>query len=70
MTVPLEALWLLFWQPENRLNILGVAENAAAAGLIDTVQRYTLAAGALLLVATLGRRWSRSSGPVRRQMIL
>jgi signal transduction histidine kinase len=68
VTVPLEFLWLLFWVPDNGLNLLGVAADENAAHVIDTIQRFTIAFGAVLLVLALGRRWSRASGPVRRQM--
>jgi len=68
VTVPLELLWLLFLVPENGLNVLGLAANESAAHVIDTVQRVTISIGSGLLVAALGRRWLRSSGPVRRQM--
>jgi signal transduction histidine kinase len=68
VTVPLEFLWLLFWVPDNGLNVLGIAADENAAHVIDTIQRFTIAFGAMLLVLALGRRWSRASGPVRRQM--
>jgi signal transduction histidine kinase len=69
VTVPLEFLWLLFLVPDNGLNALGVAANEDAAHVIDRIQRATISVGALLLVVALGRRWLRSSGPVRRQML-
>lgn len=69
VTVPLEFLWLLFWVPENGLNVLAIAANESAARVIDTIQRATISLGALLLVIAVGRRWLRSSGPVRRQMV-
>ena len=68
VTVPLEFLWLLFLAPANGLNGLGIAANEPAAHVIDTIQRDTISVGAVLLVIALGRRWLRSSGPVRRQM--
>ena len=68
VTVPLEFLWLLFLVPENGLNSLGLAADESAAHVIDTVQRDLISLGAVLLVIALGRRWLRSSGPVRRQM--
>ena len=69
VTVPLEFLWLLFLVPENGLNVLGIAANENAAHVIDRIQRATISLGAVLLVIALGRRWFRSSGPVRRQMV-
>ena len=68
VTVPLELLWLLFLVPENGLNVLGIAANESAAHVIDTIQRVMISVGSVLLVIALGRRWLRSSGPVRRQM--
>jgi len=69
VTVPLEFLWFLFLVPENGLNVLGVAANESAAHVIDTIQRVMISLGSVLLVLALGRRWLRSSGPVRRQMV-
>ena len=68
VTVPLEFLWLLFLAPENGLNALGLAADPNAAQVIDRIQRVLISLGAVLLVISLGRRWLRSSGPVRRQM--
>ena len=39
VAVPLEFLWLLFWVPENGLNVLAIAPNESAAKVIDTIQR-------------------------------
>jgi signal transduction histidine kinase len=69
VTVPLEFLWLLFLVLDNGLNALGVAPDATAAHVIDTLQRDLISLGAVLLVVALGRRWLRASGPVRRQML-
>jgi signal transduction histidine kinase len=68
VTVPLEFIWFLFLKLENGLNALGIAPNESAAHVIDTIQRDLISLGAVLLVVSLGRRWLRSSGPVRRQM--
>jgi signal transduction histidine kinase len=68
VTVPLEFLWLLFLVPEAGLNVLGIATNESAAHVIDTIQRVLISLGSVLLVIALGRRWLRSSSPVRRQM--
>ena len=68
VTVPLEFLWLLFLVLDHGLNALGIAPNESAAHVIDTIQRVLISFGSLLLVVALGRRWLRSSGPVRRQM--
>jgi signal transduction histidine kinase len=69
VTVPLEFLWFLFLVLDNGLNALGIAPNESAAHVIDTIQRYLISLGSVLLVMALGRRWLRSSGPVRRQMM-
>jgi signal transduction histidine kinase len=68
VTVPLEFIWLLFLALDNGLNALGIAPNESAAHVIDTIQRDLISLGSVLLVLALGRRWLRSSGPVRRQM--
>jgi hypothetical protein len=68
VTVPLEFLWLLFLVLDDGLNALGIAPNESAAHVIDTIQRVLISLGSVLLVVALGRRWVRSSGPVRRQM--
>jgi signal transduction histidine kinase len=69
VSVPLEFLWLLFFVPENGLNVLAIAPNEDAARVIDTLQRILISMGGVLLVLAIGRRWLRSSGPVRRQMV-
>jgi signal transduction histidine kinase len=69
VTVPLEFLWLLFLVLDSGLNALGIAPNESAAHVIDTIQRDLISLGSVLLVIALGRRWLRSSGPVRRQMV-
>jgi signal transduction histidine kinase len=68
VTVPLEFIWFLFLAVDSGLNALGIAPNESAAHVIDTIQRDLISLGSVLLVIALGRRWIRSSGPVRRQM--
>ena len=68
VTVPLEFIWFLFLVLDSGLNALGIAPNESAAHVIDTIQRDLISLGSVLLVIALGRRWSLSSGPVRRQM--
>lgn len=68
VTVPLEFLWFLFLVLDSGLNALGIAPNESAAHVIDTIQRDLISLGSVLLVVALGRRWLRSSGPLRRQM--
>jgi signal transduction histidine kinase len=69
VVVPLEFLWLLFWVPENGLNILAIAPNESAAKVVDTIQRAVISFGSVLLIVVVLRRWLQSSGPVRRQMV-
>jgi signal transduction histidine kinase len=69
VSVPLEFLWLLFYELEGGLNVLAIAPDETAAQVIDAVQRSSLALAAVLLIGSVGRRWLRSSGPVRRQMM-
>ena len=69
VTVPLEFLWFLFLVLDSGLNALGIAPNESAAHVIDTIQRDLISLGSVLLVIALARRWLRSSGPVRRQMV-
>jgi signal transduction histidine kinase len=80
VSIPLEFLWLLFWEPAasacppgvascSRLNVLAIAADANAARVIDTIQRIGFSIGAAFLLVVLGRRWLRSSGPARRQMV-
>jgi signal transduction histidine kinase len=69
VTVPLEFLWLVFWDPGNGLNMLGVAPDQSAAQVIDTIQRALASLASVLVVIALCRRWLRSSGPVRRQLV-
>ena len=68
VTLPLEFIWFLFLALDSGLNALGIAPNESAAHVIDTIQRDLISLGSVLLVLALGRRWLRSSGPVRRQM--
>ena len=68
VSVPLEFVWMLFWVPGNGLNALAIAPDVAAAHVVDTLQRVLISLASVLLVTSLGRRWLRSSGPVRRQM--
>ena len=69
VVVPLEFLWLLFWVPENGLNILAIAPDESAAKVVDTIQRALISFGSVLLIIVVLRRWLQSSGPVRRQMV-
>ena len=69
VTVPLEFIWLLFLALDNGLNALGIAPNESAAHVIDTIQRDLISLGSVLLVVALGRRWLRSSGLTRRQLV-
>lgn len=68
VTVPLELAWFVFLVPENRMNAFGLLPDAAAADVVDRIQRVVIAAGAVALVLAVGRRWVRSSGLARQQM--
>ena len=69
VTVPLQAAWLLFWDPANGPgNALAIWPDNAIADNIDTVQRALIIVGALLVVAHLARRWYRASVPMRRAL--
>jgi signal transduction histidine kinase len=69
VVVPLEFLWLLFWVPQNGLNILAIAPDESAAKVVDTIQRALISFGSVLLIIVVLRRWLESSRPVRRQMV-
>src|SRR3954453_20488891 len=69
VVVPLEFLWLLFWVPENAMNILAITPKESAAKVVDTIQRAVISFGSVLLIVVVLRRWLESSGPVRRQMV-
>jgi signal transduction histidine kinase len=69
VSIPLELVWLLFYELDGGLNVLAIAPDAAAAQVVDAVQRSALALAAVLLVGSVGRRWLRASGPVRRTLI-
>jgi signal transduction histidine kinase len=67
VSIPLEFVWLLFYELERGMNVLAIAPNEAAAQVIDAVQRSSLALAAVLLIGSVGRRWLQSTGPLRRQ---
>jgi signal transduction histidine kinase len=80
VSIPLEFLWLLFWEPAasacppgvascSHLNVLAIAADADAARVIDTIQRIGFSIGSAFLLIVLCGRWLRSSGPARRQMV-
>jgi signal transduction histidine kinase len=66
--VPLELLWLLFYESEEPGNALLVWPNADAAHAIDLTGRAIAVAGALILTAVLARRWQVASPPLRRTL--
>jgi signal transduction histidine kinase len=66
VAVPLELAWLLVWPGDGPGNALAVWPDADLAGHVDTVQRSLSIVAALLLAASLLRRWHRSSAPMRR----
>jgi signal transduction histidine kinase len=65
--VPLQIVWLLFWDPRRPPdNALLVWPDAAVADAIDWAQRILAAGGALALTAVLALRFSRASPSLRR----
>lgn len=67
--VPLELLWLLFWDPgEPPANALLVWNEPGVAEAIDWAQRGIISGGALLLTGALARRWFRASSSLRRSL--
>src|SRR3954470_22506054 len=68
VTVPLELLWLLFWEPSEGVNALAVLPDPGAASVIDGVQRLVIVVASILLVGRLVAAWVRATAPVRRQM--
>lgn len=69
VSIPLEFLWLLFYEIDGGLNVLAIAPDETAARVLDAVQRTSLAVAAVLLIGSVSHRWLRSSGPARRQTI-
>jgi signal transduction histidine kinase len=67
--VPLQLLWLLFWDPEVPPgNAFLLWPDAGVADAIDWAQRVILAGGALALTGVLARRWYLASTPLRRSL--
>jgi signal transduction histidine kinase len=68
VTVPLELVWLLFWEPSEGVNALAVLPDPGAASVIDGVQRFVIVLASIVLVGRLVAAWVGASAPVRRQM--
>jgi xanthine/uracil permease len=65
--VPLELLWLLFWETEEGPeNPLLAWLNADVAADVDAVQRALISAGSLVLTGVLAQRWLAASPAIRR----
>jgi signal transduction histidine kinase len=66
--VPLQILWLLFHEEQEPRNAFLVWPSASTADAIDTGQRVIWLGVALVLVATVARRWVFASPPLRRTL--
>jgi signal transduction histidine kinase len=66
--VPLELVWLFFWDPGAPGNALLVWRNEGVANGIDWAQRAIIAAGVLLVSGVLIWRWHVASKPLRRSL--
>jgi signal transduction histidine kinase len=64
--IPLQLLWLLFWDPGAPLNVLLSWNDPDVAAAIDWVQRIVYTIGSLALTAALALRWRAASPPLRR----
>jgi signal transduction histidine kinase len=67
--VPLELLWLLFWDPEEAPgNAFLVWREPGIADAIDWTQRVMIAGGAIALTGALAMRWLLASPSLRRSL--
>ena len=67
--VPLQLLWLLFWDPGAAPgNAFLVWPDAGVADAVDWTQRIIVAGGALALTGVLARRWLVASPSLRRSL--
>ncbi len=69
MAVPLELLWLFFFDPGGSKNALLVWPNASVAGHIDSAQRALVVTASVVLAVRLSRRWIFASPPLRRALV-
>ena len=70
MALPLELLWLLFFDPGGSSeNVLLVWSNASVAGDVDSAQRALVVTASVVLAVTLSRRWIVASPPLRRALV-
>ena len=69
VALPLELLWLLFFDPGEPGNALLVWSNADAAGYVDWIQRALIVTASVVLAVTLSRRWISASPPLRRALV-
>jgi len=72
VVVPLEALWLTFFEfpfgGARPGNALLLSADAGAASAVDWVQRVILVSSLGVLAVVLARRWARARGPLRRAL--
>jgi hypothetical protein len=70
MALPLELLWLLFFDPGGSSeNVLLVWSNASVAGDVDSAQRALVVTASVVLAVTLSRRWIVATPPLRRALV-
>ena len=69
VALPLELVWLLFFDPGEPGNVLLVWSNADVAGYVDWVQRALIVTASVALAVTLSRRWLFASPPLRRALV-
>jgi signal transduction histidine kinase len=67
---PAEIAWLLFWEPAGGPgNALLISPNEVIADAIDTIQRFVIVVGLLVLAGLLTRRWYRAGVALRRSLM-
>jgi hypothetical protein len=67
VTLPMQVLWLLFYDDPQNAFLVQPSESAAEA--IDSSQRVIFFAVALAILVLLGRRWVGASPPLRRMLV-
>lgn len=67
VTLPMQVLWLLFYEAPHNAFALWPSQSTADA--IDTTQRVIFLSVALVILVLLGRRWVRASPPLRRTLV-
>ena len=69
MAVPLELLWLLFFDPGDGKNVLLAWPSSSVAGHVDSAQRALVVTASVVLAVRLSRRWIHASPPLRRALV-